>query len=63
MRYHYFCKRCGESKSFDSKKERDSFKEQHRPKNPMLKGVRMYACSLVQRRHKGGFILRRSSAQ
>jgi hypothetical protein len=61
MRYHFFCKRCGEGKSFDSKKERDDYKDQHRPKHPMIKKMRMYACSLVRIPHKGGFILRRSS--
>jgi hypothetical protein len=61
MRYHFFCKRCGESKSFDSKKERDGFKDQHRPKHPIIKGARMYACSMATIPHKGGFILRRSS--
>jgi hypothetical protein len=61
MRYYFFCKRCGESKGFDNKQDRDDYKDRHRPKHPMIKKLRMYACSFVQIPRKGGFILRRSS--
>lgn len=71
MVHSFYCKRCGESKSFDTKEERNKYKERHRPKvsAPVTFGTislhktfRAYACDFVPIINNGISILRRRSA-
>lgn len=64
-KYNYFCKRCGHSEDFNTKEERNEFKNKHRPKVKMPLGhavstVKMYNCDMeLSPNTKGELVFRR----